>query len=163
MIRHMADEEPDGVELEHPNRDKAASKVTKWIVIALLLVSVALMVFVTLGGWTALEGAKGPLVAYILIYLILAFYCARWRTGTLPLAAALGIVLLIFAAIAGPEWYARDGTGYTDPAVASSVLGLATLLLVPVQFLLIAFAMRGFSQNWQVEVERPREPGSAPA
>jgi hypothetical protein len=163
MIDHMGGEENPEVIVEHPNRHKAASKVTKWIVIALLLVSVALMAFVTIGGWTALEGAKGPLIAYMLIYVILAFYCARWRTGTLPLAAALGIVLLIFAAIAGPEWYSRDETGYTDPAVASGVLGLATLLLVPVQFLLIAFAMRGFSQNWHVEVERPREPGPSTA
>jgi hypothetical protein len=163
MIRHMADEERAEVVTEHPNRHKATSKVTKWIVIALLLVSVALMLFVTIGGWSMLEGAKGPLVAYMLIYVILAFYCARWRTGTLPLAAALAIVLLIFAAIAGPEWYARDKTGFTDPSIPSDVLGLATLLLVPVQFLLIAFAMRGFSQNWHVEVERPREPGSAPA
>jgi hypothetical protein len=30
-----------------------------------------------------------------------------------------------------------------------------TLLLIPVQLLLIAFAMRGFQQNWNVEIERP--------
>jgi hypothetical protein len=159
----MAGEERADVVLVHPNRQKPAARVTKWIVILLLLVSVGLMLFVTIGGWNALEGAKGVLLAYILVYLILGFYCARWTRGTLPLAAALGIILLIFAAIAGPEWYARDDTGYTDPSVPSGVLGLATLLLVPVQFLLIAFAMRGFSQDWHVEVERPREPGAAPA
>jgi hypothetical protein len=161
MIRHMADEERAEVVTEHPNRHKSGAKVTKWIIVVLLLISVALMAFVTIGGWTALVGAKGVLIAYILIYLILAYYCARWTRGTLPLAAALGIILLIFAAIAGPEWYARDDTGYVDPAVPSGVLGLATLLLVPVQFLLIAFAMRGFSQNWHVEIERPRETGPA--
>lgn len=163
MIRHMADEERADVVTVHPNRHKAAARVTKWTVILLLLVSVALMLFVAIGGWSALEGAKGVLIAYTLVYLILAFYCARWTRGTLPLAAALAIVLLIFAAIAGPEWLARDKTGFTDPAVASSVLGLATLLLVPVQFLLIAFAMRGFTQDWHVEVEHPRGPGTAPA
>ena len=31
-----------------------------------------------------------------------------------------------------------------------------TFLVVPVQVLLIAFAMRGFQQAWNVEVERPR-------
>ena len=36
-------------------------------------------------------------------------------------------------------------------------------MTVPVQFLLIAFAMRGFSQDWHVEVERPRGTGPAPA
>jgi len=30
-----------------------------------------------------------------------------------------------------------------------------TFILVPVQLLLIAFAMRGFQQAWNVEVERP--------
>ncbi|UGS35486.1 hypothetical protein [Capillimicrobium parvum] len=159
----MAEEERRDIVIEHPNRKKPAAKVTKLIVILLLLVSVALMAFVTFGGWSALEGAKPLLIGYMVIYLILAFYCARWTRGTLPLAAALGIILLIFAAIAGPEWFARDKTGYTDPAVDSGVLGLVTLLLVPVQFLLIAFSMRGFAQDWHVEVERPRDAGPAPA
>jgi hypothetical protein len=30
-------------------------------------------------------------------------------------------------------------------------------LLVPIQILLIAFAMRGFQQAWNVEVERTRD------
>jgi hypothetical protein len=37
------------------------------------------------------------------------------------------------------------------------MLGLLTLLLVPVQVLLILFAMLGFSQGWNVEVEVPIE------
>jgi hypothetical protein len=159
----MAEEERRDTIIEHPNRKKPAAKATKWIVILLLLGSIALMAIVTIGGWDALAGAKAVLIAYMAIYLILAFYCARWSRGTLPLAAALGIVLLIFAAIAGPEWFDRDKTGYTDPDVDSGVLGLVTLLLVPVQFLLIAFSMRAFSQDWHVEVERPRDPGPAPA
>jgi len=163
MIRHMAEEERRDTIIEHPNRKKPAARATKWIVILLLLISVGLMAFVAIGGWSALEGAKPLLIGYMAIYLILAFYCARWTRGTLPLAAALGIILLIFAAIAGPEWFARDKTGYTDPSVDSGVLGLVTLLLVPVQFLLIAFAMRGFSQDWHVEVERPRDTGPATA
>jgi hypothetical protein len=159
----MAEEERRDTIIEHPNRKKPAAKATKWIVILLLLASIGLMAIVTIGGWSALEGAKPVLIAYMAIYLILAFYCARWSRGTLPLAAALGIVLLIFAAIAGPEWFDRDRTGFTDPAVDSGVLGLVTLLLIPVQFLLIAFAMRGFSQDWHVEVERPKDAGPAPA
>jgi hypothetical protein len=35
-----------------------------------------------------------------------------------------------------------------------AVLGLITFLIVPVQLLLIAFSMRAFSQEWNVEVER---------
>ncbi len=32
-----------------------------------------------------------------------------------------------------------------------------TIVIVPVQLLLIAFAMRGFQQQWNVEVEVTRE------
>src|SRR3954468_440495 len=155
MIGHlMAEEQREDVVLEHPNREKASSKATKAIVILLLLASVVLMAIVALGGWNALEGAKAILISYMVIYLIMAFYCARWNRGVLPLAAAFGIILLIFAVIAGPEWFARDKTGFNDPTLDEGILGLITLLLVPVQVLLIAFAMRGFQQEWHVEVER---------
>jgi hypothetical protein len=152
----------DEVRIEHPNRDTAASKATKAVVIALLLVSAALVTIVTVGGWDALEGAKPVQIAYILIYLLIAFYVARWNRGVLPVAAALAIVLLIFAAVSAPSWFDRDRTGFSDPALDSGLLGLITVLIVPVQLLLIAFAMRGFSQEWNVEVERRVErPGSA--
>jgi len=101
------------------------------------------------------EGAKPILIAWMAIYLIMTFYVARWNRGVLPLAAAFAIILLIFSVIAGPEWFARDKTGFTNPPLDESVLGLVTLLMVPVEFLLIAFAMRGFQQEWNVEIERP--------
>ena len=164
MIRHMAGGERPDIVIDHPNRDKASVKVTKLVVIVLLLVSAALMTFVAVGGWEAMAGAKPVLVAYIAIYLVLAFYVARWNRGTLPVSAALAIILLIFAGIAAPEWFDRDTTGFTDPAVDSGLLGLVTLLMIPVQVLLIAFAMRGFSQDWHVEVERrPDRRVAAPA
>jgi phosphoglycerol transferase MdoB-like AlkP superfamily enzyme len=153
----MPAEEQRDVIIDHPNRKKASSKATKAIVIVLLLISVALMLIVCLGGWSALEGAKAILIAFMAIYLIMAYYCARWNRGILPLAAAFAIILLIFAAIAGPEWFSRDKTGFTNPPLDESILGLITLLLVPVEFLLIAFAMRGFQQEWNVEVERPAD------
>jgi hypothetical protein len=148
----------DEVRIEHPNREKAASKATKAVVILLLLVSAALVAIVTFGGWDALEGAKAIQIAYIAIYLVIAFYVARWNRGVLPVAAALAIVLGIFAAVSGPGWFDRDRTGFQDPALDSGLLGLVTFLIVPVQLLLIAFAMRGFSQAWNVEVERRAEP-----
>jgi len=165
MIRHMADAwtqpKKRDVIIEHPNRGKASVRTTKWVFILLLLVSVALMVIVAVGGWNTLVGAKPLLIGYILVYLIMAFFAARWNRGVLPLAAALGIVLLIFAAISGPEWFTRDKAGFTNPPLDESIIGLITLLLVPVQVLLIAFAMRGFQQDWHVELERPAD-GSAP-
>jgi hypothetical protein len=157
MIPNMAGEERRDVIIDLPNRRRASSKATRWIVVLLLLISAGLMAFVLIGGWDALDGAQGVVIAYIAVYLLLAVFCLRWTRGSLPMAAALGIILLIFAAIAGPQWFERDQTGFTDPAVDSSVLGLVCLLLIPVQLLLIAFAMRGFSQNWNVEVERPMD------
>jgi presenilin-like A22 family membrane protease len=164
----------EGYHIERPNRGKAASKATRAVVILLLLVSAALMIIVTLGGWSKLAGMQVIQIAYIVVYFIMAFYVARWNRGVLPIAAALAIILGIFAAIAGPQWFDRDKAGFSSPALDESVVGLFTLLLVPVQLLLIAFAMRGFQQAWNVEVEvrdgehyhsggHSDEPGGAPA
>ena len=144
----------DDVVIEHPNREKASSKATKAVVVLLLLASVALMLIVTIGGWDVLEGAKAVQIGYMLVYVVMAFYVARWNRGVLPVAAALGIILLIFAAVATPEWFDRDKEGFSNPTINEDVLGLITAILIPVQVLLIAFAMRGFSQAWNVEVER---------
>ena len=158
MFRHVADEtaEDRDVVIDHPNRDKASSKATKAVVILLLLVSAGLTAVITFGGWSKLAGMKPISIGYIIVYLVMAFYVARWNRGVLPIAAALAIILGIFAAIAGPEWFNRDKSGFTNPALDADFLGLLTLLVVPVQVLLIAFAMRGFQQAWNVEVERPR-------
>jgi len=149
----MAEPDPDVV-IEHPNREKASSKATKAAVLLLLVATVVLVAIVTIGGWKALEGAKLLQIGYILLYLVMAYFVARWNRGVLPVAAALAIVLLIFAAVAAPEWFARDKTGFTNPALDENVLGFITFLIVPVQIFLIAFAMRGFQQAWNVEVER---------
>src|SRR3954454_18767457 len=153
----MADEEQEDTYIDRPNRRKASSKATKAIVAVLLVVSAVIVLIITLGGWGTLEGAKMIQIAYILIYLLMAFLVMRWNRGVLPLAAALAIVLLIFAAVSGPAWFDRDKTGLTSPPLDESILGLLCLILVPVQILLIAFAMRGFSQGWNVEVERPAD------
>jgi hypothetical protein len=155
-------EENHDVIIEHPNREKASSKATKATVLLLLLVSVALMLIVTIGGWDVLQGAKPIQIGYILLYLIIAFYVAQWNRGVLPVAAALAILLLIFAAVAVPGWLDRDETGFAQPAIDSGVLAFVTALLIPVQVLLIAFAMRAFNQAWNVEVERNPESRSAP-
>jgi len=160
-----------GVIIEHPNRKKASSKATRAMVFLLLLVSVALMIIISVGGWDTIEGAKPVQVAFIVIYLVLAFFVLRWSRGVLPLAAALAIVLMIFAAVSAPAWFDRDQPGFTDPALDEGILGLLSALLVPVQILLIAFAMSGFRQAWNVEVEhheeqppaRPERGGPSPA
>jgi peptidoglycan/LPS O-acetylase OafA/YrhL len=153
------------VVVEHPNRRKASSQLARVLVIVLLLISAAVVLIVLVGGWETIEGAKAVQVAFIAVYLVLAFFVARWSRGVLPLIAALAVVLGIFAAVAAPAWFDRDQEGFTDPALSSSVLGLLCALLVPLQVALILAAMIGFRQRWNVEIERPREersPDAAP-
>ena len=149
------EERRDDLIIEHPNREKAASKATRMVVTLLLLVSAGLMIIISLGAWSTLEGAKPLQIFYILLYLLMAFQVLRWSRGVLPVAAALAIILLIFAAVSGPQWFDRDKDGFANPAIDENVIGLLTYILVPVQVLLIGFAMRGFQQAWNVEVERP--------
>jgi len=157
----LADVADGGVIIEHPNRDKPGSQTTRALVVALLCISAAVLTIATIGGWSKIQGAKPVQIAYILIYLVLAFYIARWRSGLLPVAASCAIILLIFCAISGPQWFARDKAGFEDPLLDESIVGLLTILLVPLQILLIVVAARGFSQKWSVEVERRRD-GIAP-
>ena len=83
---------------------------------------------------------------------------ARWNRGLLPVAAALSIILLIFAAVSGARVVRPRQGRVHDPTLDEDIIGLLTSILVPVQVLLIAFAMRGFAQAWNVEVERPEDP-----
>ncbi len=151
-----------GMVITHPNRHKPVVQGTRVTVILLLLVSAALVLVVTIGGWAVLESAVFIQIAYIVIYLTLAFYAGRWNRGVLPVAAALAVLLAVFALVAGPSWFARNKTGFVQPALNAGLLGLITLLIVPVQMLLVAFAMRGFNQGWNVELER-RDPSAGAA
>ena len=141
------------VQIHHPNRDKPESKATKAAVTLLLLTSAGLTAVITLGGWEALQGAEAGAIAYIIIYLVMAYYVTRWNRGVLPVAAALAVLFMVIAIVAAPGWFARDKAGFDDPALEPGILGLLTLILIPVQLLLIAFALRGFNQEWNVEVE----------
>ena len=152
-----------GTVIEHPNRDNAASKATRAIVVVLLIVSAVLVTVVTVGGWETLEGARATTIAFVVIYVVAAAFIARWNRGLLPVAAALSIILLIFAAVSAPAWFDRDKAGFTSPTLDEDIIGMLTFILVPVQILLIGFAMRGFQQAWNVEVERPADGGARPA
>jgi len=149
--------EREGYELWRPNREKAESKMTKALVALVLLISAALLLIVTLGGWERLQGGTVAVMTllYAALYILFAFLVIRWNRGVLPVASALAIILAIFAVIAAPAWFARDKEGLSSPALPEDLLGLLTLLIVPVQLALIAIAMIGFNQNWHVEEERP--------
>jgi hypothetical protein len=150
----MAGEE---VIIEHPNREQPASRATRAVVIVLLLVSAVLVAVITVVAWDLLVGAKGVQIAFVVAYVVMAFYVARWNRGVLPVAAALAIILLIFAAVSAPAWLDRDQPGFEQPVIDAGVLGFLTFVLVPVQVLLIVAALQGFAQAWNVEVERRPE------
>jgi lysylphosphatidylglycerol synthetase-like protein (DUF2156 family) len=144
-----------GYELWRPNREKVESKSAKAVVVVLLLASALLVFVVTVGGWSKLEGGGLMSLSYVILYLVFAYYVARWQRGVLPVASALAIILAIFAAISAPAWFDRAKVGLSSPVLPEDLLGLLTLLLVPVQVMLIAIALVAFNQEWHVEEERP--------
>ena len=146
--------EASGIRIYHPNREKAESKATKAGVIVLLIASAILIAIVLIGGLTQMAGAEIVAAAYVLLYLAMAYYVARWNRGVLPLAAGLAIIFISFAAVAAPAWFARDEPGLDDPLLPAGLLGLLTLVIIAVQILLVLFAMRGFQQEWNVEIEQ---------
>jgi hypothetical protein len=160
---------PPGYTVIHPNRNRMICKVTKAVVVLILLISVGLMLTVTIGGWSKLEGLQPINFAWCVIYLIIAFYVARWARGPLPIAAALAALLLVFALMAttglsGTSWFDRNNPGFAaaqslfgGAGLSAHILGLVTLLIIPVQALLIFFALKGFAQGWNVELEVPIE------
>jgi hypothetical protein len=159
-----------GYAVVYPNREKSSSHVTKAIVTLIMLVSVALMLIVTIGGWSKLQGLKPVNFVWILAYLIMAFYIfSRWARGLLPITAGMAILLLMMSVIAGvggagASWFDRSHSGFAGAqslfgtgGLSPDFLGLLTLLIAPVQVFLIFFAMLGFSQSWNVEMEVPIE------
>jgi hypothetical protein len=153
----MADAPSEDLVIYHPNREKGGSKATKAGTILLLVATAVLVAIITIGGWSDLEGAQVISIFFILVFALMAFFVARWNRGVLPLASAFAIVLLVFAAIAAPGWFDRDAAGYNNPGLPPGLIGLFTVLLIPLEFLLIVFAMRGFSQRWNVEIEMSRD------
>jgi lysylphosphatidylglycerol synthetase-like protein (DUF2156 family) len=146
-----------GYELWRPNRQKAEAKTTKAIISFVLLVSAGLLIVITIGGWTRLEGSSVAIMSLLwaALYVVFALLVARWSRGVLPVASAFAIILAIFAAVAAPDWFARSKEGLDPPPLPDDLLGLLTILVVPVQLILIAVAMIGFNQEWHVEEERP--------
>jgi len=156
-----------GYAVVYPNREKASSKLMKAIVALILLVSVGLLLILTIGGWSQLEGMKPINFIWCAAYLIIAFYIWGWARGMLPIAAGLAVLLLMIAVVAGlglsgTSWFDRSHAGFAPAqslfggkGLSADTLGTITLLLIPVQVLLIVFAMRAFAQGWNVEQEVP--------
>ncbi len=155
MSSASAQRRPTTVVVTHPNREKAVVQSTRVIVIVLMLATAALLLLITFGGLKDLVFASVAVqIGFIVAYLLLAFYAGRWNRGVLPVSSSLAVLLIIFALTGASGWFNREGAGFTQPALDANLLGLLTLLIVPVQILLITFAMRGFQQGWNVELEQ---------
>jgi hypothetical protein len=63
--------------------------------------------------------------------------------------------MAIFAAVSAPGWFARAKDGLESPALPEDLLGLLTIVIIPVQILLVIVSMVAFNQEWHVEEERP--------
>lgn len=147
-----------GYELWRPNREKAGSITTKFVIVLLLTATAVLAALVTIGGWSNLKGgsAMGAVCAiYAILYFFFAILVARWSRGILPVAAALSMILAIFCAIGAESWFERDKAGFAESLFPSSLIGTLVVVLGLLQIVLIAFALYGFNQEWQVEEERP--------
>jgi len=159
MIGAMAvGEVRPGYELWRPNREKAESITTKFVIVFLLVATAAIAALVTITGFSLLRGGGGMGVIcliYTALYLLFAFLVARWSRGILPVAAALSMILAIFCAVGADSWFARDKAGFEDAMIPVPLIGLLVVILALLQLVLIAVVLYGFNQAWNVEEERP--------
>ncbi len=147
-----------GYELWRPNREKAGSITTKFVIALLLLATAVIAAIITIGGWSLLKGGGGMGIVcaiYALLYAFFAFLVARWNRGILPVAAALSMILAIICMVGADSWFARDKAGFDEAMLPSSLIGLLVVILGLLQLVVIAAVFYGFSQNWHVEEERP--------
>lgn len=159
MIALMAiGEARPGYELWRPNRAKASSLTSRFIVMLLLIVSAILMLVVVLGGWSVLVGGStfgiyG--IVFAAVYLLLAVMVFRWSRGALTLSIAFSVLLMIFCVVAAPTWFARDKPGFAEGALPTDLIGLLVVILIPIQIVLTIASSIAFTQEWHVEEERP--------
>jgi hypothetical protein len=147
-----------GYELWRPNREKASSVSTKFVVVLLLVATAVIAGLITIGGWSLLKGGGGMGIVcaiYAILYAFFAIIVARWNRGCLPVVAALSMILAIFCAVGAESWFNRDRAGFDDAALNSWLLGLLVVILGFLQIVLIAAALYAFNQEWHVEEERP--------
>lgn len=169
--RHLASVSPSrhvppGYVIVLPNRELRSSRVARAAVVAVLLLSVAVILTITLGGWNRLDGMTPVSFAWCVAYVVIAFYVWRWTRGLLPIAATLAMLLLVpaivaVAGFAGTTWSERAAPGYGrvetlfGGSFSPHLLSLLTILLIPIQLVLIAVCIRAFVQRWNIELEVP--------
>jgi len=158
IVRVAVGELRPGYELWRPNREKAGSVTTKFVLVFLLVATAALAALIAITGFSLMTGGSGMSVIcliYAALYAFFAFLVFRWSRGILPVAAALSMILAIFCAVGAGSWFERDKAGFDEAGLSSSLLGTLVVILGLLQIVLIVVALYGFNQEWQVEEERP--------
>ncbi len=169
MVRRVSPvrEVRPGYVVTHPNRERGRSRATRVAVAALLVISALLMATLTVGGWSKLDGLPAVNLAWCCAYVVIARYVLRWARGMLPIAAALGALMLAFTVISvssldGTTWAQRGRPGYAPThtlfggvGLSANTLSTLTLAIAFSQALLILVGLYGFGQRWQVEYDVP--------
>jgi hypothetical protein len=149
--------------LRYPNREKRPSRALRALVILVLLISTGLLLAVTVGGWSKLQGLTPIDFAWAVVYLLIACRVSRWGRGSLPIAAALSVLMLVFVlvavfALSGASWDDRARPGYAPARTLFGGAGLSAhtlqalaIALACAQVLLLIAAMQAFSQRWNIE------------
>jgi hypothetical protein len=156
-----------GYVVTYPNRDKRSSQLTRVVVALVLVLSAALILVVTVGGWSKLAGLEPVNIIWCVVYVVMAYYVLRWARELLPIAVGLGALMLTFAVIAetatgGVSWSDRTGSDYAPAhalfgggGLSPGTLSALTIAIAVTQALLIAAAVRGLGQGWNIEYEVP--------
>ena len=147
-----------GYELWRPNREKAESITTKFVLVLLLAATAAIAALIAITGFSLMTGGSGMAIIcliYAALYAFFAFLVLRWNRGILPVAAALSTILAIFCATGAESWFARDKAGFDEGLISSSAIGLLVIVLLLLQVVVVAVSLYAFNQNWHVEEERP--------
>ena len=156
-----------GYVVTYPNREKRSSRITRVAVALLLVLSAALMLVATIGAWSKLAGLEPVNIIWSLAYLVMAYYVMRWARDLLPIAVALGALMLTFTVIAetgaaGVSWSDRSASDYAPAhalfggsGLSPSTLSTLTVAIALTQVLLIVAAVRGLGQGWNIEYEVP--------
>jgi hypothetical protein len=168
-VRHLK----PGYVITYPNREKSSSQATKLLTAAVLVLSALVILLMTFGGWSKMEGLMPLDIIWCLVYLVMAWYVIKWARGLLPIAAALGALMLIFTVIAlagytGVAWSDRAGTGYGaihsvfgGGGFSADTMNVLVVVVALTQVALIVSAMRAFGQGWNIEYEIPAEEAKA--
>lgn len=156
-----------GYVITYPNRDRRSAQLTRVAVALLLLLSAALVLILTVGGWSKLAGLEPVNLIWCAVYVLMAYYVMRWARDLLPIAVGLGALMLAFAVIAetaaaGVSWSDRNGSYYAPAralfgggGLSPTTLSTLAIAIAVTQALLITASVLAMGQGWNIEYEVP--------